>query len=111
MAEAEEATTSTSTSTEVAFANDLVERLKTELRKAQPFPDGTLIRFASVDAQTGMHFHYAAVFAGGKWWFTGQGNRHFPASATQAEFSALMVGRGHTIVGLEMATSFAPIEL
>lgn len=107
MAESEE----TSTSTEISFTNELVERLKTELRKAQPFPDGTLIRFASVDAQTGMHFHYAAVFAGGRWWFSGQGNKHFPAYATQSEFSAIMVGRGHTIVGLEMATAFTAIEL
>ncbi|QGZ16789.1 hypothetical protein PBI_DEWDROP_142 [Microbacterium phage Dewdrop] len=103
--------TTESAGTEVSITNDLVARLQNELRKAQPFPDGTLIRFASVDPMTGQHYHYAALFAAGKWWFTGQGNKHFPTSATQSEFSALMVGRGHTIVGLEMATAFTPIEL
>lgn len=95
----------------VVVPEDLVGRLQAELRKAQPFPDGTLIRFASVDTMSGKHWHYAAVFAGGRWWFTGQGNNHFPKSATQQEFSALMMERGHLITNLEMATAFAAVEI
>jgi len=95
----------------VAVPNDTLERLKAELRKAQPFENGTLVRFVSVEPATGQHFHYAALFASGRWWFTGQGNSHFPKHATQHEFSALIMAQGHRIIGLELATSFAPIEL
>lgn len=108
---AESEASSTSMSAAVVVPEDLVGRLQQELRKAQPFPDGTLIRFASVDPMTGNHFHYAAIFAGGRWWFTGQGNSHFPKYATQQEFSVLMMEKGHRIAGLEMATAFAAVEI
>lgn len=92
-------------------AQETLDRLKAELRKAQPFADGTLVRFVSVDARNGQHFHYAAIFAGGHWWFTGQGNSFFPKMANQTEFSALLMKHGHLITNLELATDFAPIEL
>lgn len=109
--ETETGNVSESNSTTVSIVDDVMSRLKTELRKAQPFPNGTLVRFTSVDVRSGMHYHYAALFTAGYWWFTGQGNSHFPKSASQQEFSALMVANGHKITDLALATSFAPIEL
>ena len=95
----------------IVVADDVLNRLKDDLRKVSPYPDGTVVRFASVDPHTGTHYHYAALFAGGKWWFTGQGNNFFPKSATVQEFSALLVANGHRITGLELATAYASIEL
>jgi hypothetical protein len=88
-----------------------VERLKADLRKAQPFPDGTIVKFTSVAVNTGQHYHYAAIFTAGYWWFTGQGNGYFPKQASHQEFTALMVSKGHTITALGVALDFETIEL
>lgn len=94
----------------VVVGEDIAARLRADLKKAQPFPSGTVVRFTSV-ATNGQHFHYSAIFTAGQWWFTGQGNGFFPKAASHQEFTALMVSRGHTIIDLEVATGFEKIEL
>jgi hypothetical protein len=87
-----------------------VARLRSDLQKVKPFPDGTILAFTSVSSQ-GQHYHYSAIFAAGQWWFTGQGNGYFPKSAGHQELVELLATRGHTIFDLKVATQFESIEL
>ncbi|AWN07815.1 hypothetical protein HOT31_gp145 [Microbacterium phage Hendrix] len=117
-------TPTASTSTAVVVPSDVLETLQNELRKAKPFPDGTIVRFV-FHGIGGDHYHYAALFSGGKWWFTGHGAdlegsgsyrdagkmKTFPRSASQSDFSAIIMTHGHRISDLELATTFTPVQL
>lgn len=85
-------------------------QLRADLNKARPYADGTIVAFTSV-ATNGDHFHYAGVFAGGRWHFTTAGNSYFPATALPGEFTALLMKHGHRIIDLRIATDFEPVEL
>lgn len=97
-------------SAEVVIPDDIAERFKADLRKVQPYPDGTIVAFTSVDVR-GAQWHYAAIFAGGKWHLSTQGNSVFPGTATNQEFMALLHSRGHSLTDVKIATGFTPIHL
>ena len=95
----------------VNVVQSAADRLRADLNKVRPMPEGTLLRFKSVSGQTGVHFSYGAIFAGGQWHLTTQGNNHFPARASHIELMNLLVSRGHAIMDLEVANGFDKIEL
>ncbi|MET0886201.1 MAG: hypothetical protein ABWX92_07095 [Mycetocola sp.] len=84
-------------------------RLRADLQKAQPMPDGTLIRFDSLDGR-GNRYTYAGVFTNGQWYLTGNGS-YFPREMAHHTLTTRLASSGYRIADLVVATAFEGIEL
>lgn len=93
----------------VIVGDDIAARLRADLRKVQPYPEGTIVRFESV-ANNGVAYVYAAVFAGGSWWLTGTTDMYGRKHSNES-FMGVLTGNGHRIRNVSIATAFEKIEL
>lgn len=93
----------------IVIGHPLADRLRQDLRKVQPYPSGTVIRFTSV-SNGGIGYDYAAIFTAGHWWLTGEAD-FFGRKLTSEAFMNALVGRGHRIINVEIAIQFERVEL
>lgn len=90
---------------------DAVRRLRRDLAKSRPFPTGTIIAWESI-SYNGIEYHYAAVFASGKWYTTiAKDNPHLKKEMTHEELMAYFNERGDHLADLRVASSFDGVAL
>lgn len=100
-------------STIVRTGMSALERLRADLQKAQPMPEGTVIRFESVGENgrwDAVVFVYAALFVNGRWYLTGD-NSYFAKSYTHQGLMDVFASKGKAIQNIQLATEFESVVL
>lgn len=87
---------------------DAAASLRKMREEQHPVPEGSVVRFVST-ATNGLKYHYAAIYAGGKWYLTGRnGEGYFGHQAlTTEEFVELLAKRA--ITEAELAVTWEAI--